>query len=87
MSLLGTNPTMGTAQYLCDINGTTLGSTYDNIYVIQTLNLTSASLTVDWGSFVPAGGNSFSIITHDAGSTLTGPFANVTIPPISGLNN
>jgi hypothetical protein len=74
---------LGTSTYTCEINGTTPGSQHDVLAISGAATLTSASLVVDWGSYTPAGGETFDIMTF--GSRM-GTFASVTIPPVAGVN-
>lgn len=76
---LTSRPDLGNGTYICEIDGTSAGD-FDVFAITTGTNLTSASLQVVWG-FTPAIGNSFTILTANS---LTGTFASVHIPPVSG---
>ncbi len=58
-----------------EVNGTTVGTQYDQLNVTGTVNIsTSAELNVTLG-FTPTVGNSFTIINNDGGDAVTGSFA------------
>ncbi|MEI7587510.1 autotransporter-associated beta strand repeat-containing protein, partial [Runella sp.] len=78
LSITG-NLTLGSGTYNCEING---ASSYDVLAVSGNANLTGGSLVVDWGSFTPVDRNIYTIMTY---ASVTGTFASVTIPPVTGL--
>jgi hypothetical protein len=55
------------------LNGTTSGTSYDQVNVTGTVNLTGAALTVNTG-FAAAVGNQFTIINNDGTDAVTGTF-------------
>lgn len=57
-----------------EINGTTVGTQYDQVNVTGTVNLGGATLSVTLG-FVPAGGSVFTIVNNDGADAVTGTFA------------
>ena len=57
-----------------EINGTTVGTQYDQLNVTGTVGLGGATLTVTLG-FTPAAGNTFTIINNDDTDAVTGTFA------------
>ncbi|MFZ1528356.1 MAG: T9SS type A sorting domain-containing protein [Ferruginibacter sp.] len=71
----------GSTTYECDINGTSMGVSHDWLSMAGFANLSNARLTVNWGSFIPVNGQSFTILTC---AGRTGQFASVNIPPIPG---
>ena len=73
---------LGSSTYNAEINGTTAGTQYDVLAISGSATLTNSSLVVDWGSFTPSAGQSYTILT--AGS-IFGTFTSVTIPALSGL--
>lgn len=57
-----------------EINGTTVGTQYDQLNVTGTVNIsTSAALNLSFG-FVPAVGNTFILINNDGADAVTGNF-------------
>ncbi len=64
-----------TADLAVDINGTTVGTNYDQLSVGGAINLANASLTVSTGSFTPTPGQQFIIVNNTSGSAITGTFA------------
>ena len=86
MRFTGNSLNMGIVQYYCEINGNNRGVTYDAIDATQNVIITNASLAINWGTYIPPVGTTFTILNVDATRTITGPFASVTIPPIAGLN-
>ena len=46
------------------------------------VNISNATLQIDWGTYTPVAGGSFKLLSF---VSCTGQFANVNIPPISGL--
>ncbi len=57
-----------------ELNGTTVGTQYDQLNVTGTVNISSAaSLNVTLG-FVPVTGNAFTIINNDGADAVTGSF-------------
>lgn len=73
---------LGSATYNCEINGTVQGTNYDWLAISGEATLTNASLVVNWGSYTPTAGLTFTILTC---GSRTGEFASVTIPPVSGI--
>ena len=68
VTLLGT--------YQAEIGGTTACSGYDQMRVTGTINLTSGTLVTSlYGGFVPAVGQSYTIIDNDGADAITGTFA------------
>ncbi len=59
---------------LVEIQGTTLGTQYDNVNVTGTVNLGGGTLSLT-GAYVPAPGDTFTIITNDGADAVTGTFA------------
>jgi autotransporter-associated beta strand protein len=59
---------------LIEIEGTALGTQYDNINVTGTVTIAGATLTVA-GAHVPAPGSTFTIITNDGADPVVGTFA------------
>jgi hypothetical protein len=77
------NPTnFATSTYNCEINGTTSATQYDVLATTGQATLTNMKLVVDWGSFTPTVGNSFTIMTF---TSRVGQFATVVIPPKQNL--
>ena len=74
---------LGTTTYNCEINGPTTDTEYDVLAISGTATLTNANLVVDWGTFTPLAGQSFTILT--CGSRVD-EFSSVTIPAIAGLD-
>src|SRR5207249_2902804 len=64
----------GTRSFVVQLNGTTAGSGYDQLNVNGTVNLTGATLSGTVG-FVPAVGNTFTIINNDGADAVTGTFS------------
>jgi hypothetical protein len=61
--------------YDVDLGGTTPCSQYDQLKVTGTVDLGSATLnTTLYGGFVPAAGNTFTIVDNDAADAVTGTF-------------
>jgi hypothetical protein len=56
------------------LNGTTLGSQYDQLSVLGTVNVTGAALSVTLG-YAPALSDTFVIVSNDVGDAVTGTFA------------
>ena len=69
--------------YNCEINGTTVNTEHDQLNTVGEANLSLMTLNVDWGNFIPVGGQSFMIMTF---GSRVGEFANVNVPPIGNLN-
>jgi autotransporter-associated beta strand protein len=61
----------GAAQF--EILGATLGTQYDNINVTGSVTLTGSTLQLI-GAYVPAAGDTFTIITNDAADPVVGTF-------------
>jgi fibronectin-binding autotransporter adhesin len=60
--------------FLVEIEGTTLGTQYDNTNVTGTVNIAGATLTLA-GAYVPVAGNVFTIIANDGADAVAGTFA------------
>ncbi|HFA49281.1 MAG TPA: T9SS type A sorting domain-containing protein [Bacteroidetes bacterium] len=75
---------LGSGTYLCEINGTGQGTTYDWLAVSGQATLTNATLTVDWGAFTPSAGDVFTLMTFGSRGGTT--FGTVTIPAVAGLS-
>ena len=75
------NLNLGSTEYTCEIGGTTTG-TYDVLAISGNATLSNATLNVNWGSFTPVIGNTFTILTC---GSRTGQFATVSIPSVLGL--
>jgi hypothetical protein len=76
------NFNLGATKYKCDINFTQQGVTYDWIAAAGNIDISTATLSVNWtGGFIPSIGQSFTILTC---GSRTGQFATVTIPPVAG---
>ena len=60
--------------FLVEIEGTTLGTQYDNTNVTGTVNVAGATLTLA-GAYVPQLGDTFTIIANDGADAVTGTFA------------
>jgi len=77
----GTDVTASTLSFASDlsiaINGTTLGdgtaSTYSQLKVVGAVNLTGVDLLFT-GSYVPIGGNTFTIVDNDGSDAIIGTF-------------
>ncbi len=78
---ISSNNILGNSAYLCDVNGTNPGVNSDLLTLSNTAMLSSATLTVNWGSFVPSAGQNFTILTC---ANRVGQFASVHIPPVAG---
>jgi|GEM_PF-2521486 len=78
------NYVLGNTTYECDINGATDAS-IDKLVFLSNYNsqvdVSAATLKVNWG-FTPSVGESYTILTASA---VTGTFATVNIPTISGV--
>jgi autotransporter-associated beta strand protein len=61
------------ATYLVDLNGTALGSQYDQTDVAGSVRLSNATLSLQLG-FVPAAGDQFTIINNDGADAVSGTF-------------
>ena len=57
------------------INGTTVGTNYDQLAAGGAINLANATLNVSTGSFIPVAGQQFIIVNNTSGSAITGTFA------------
>src|SRR5207244_11486023 len=62
------------ATFLVELNGTNVGTSYDQLNVIGTVNLANCALSISLG-YTPALGDVFTIIANDATDTVTGTFA------------
>jgi fibronectin-binding autotransporter adhesin len=60
--------------FLVEIEGTTIGTQYDNTNVAGTVNVAGATLTLA-GAYVPVPGNVFTIIANDGADPVVGTFA------------
>lgn len=60
--------------YFAELDGTTVGTQYDQLNVIGTVNLSDPTLTLSLG-FSPAGGETFTILNNDGSDPVTGTFA------------
>jgi hypothetical protein len=69
---------LGSSKVTFDIGGTSHTTQYDRIQTVDasTITLTTATMHINWGSFIPSVGNKFMVITGS--STVTGTFATVT---------
>ncbi|MCI0637986.1 MAG: autotransporter-associated beta strand repeat-containing protein [Gemmataceae bacterium] len=63
--------------FRAELNGTTVGSDYDQLDVNGTVTLGGATLHVDIG-FRPAPGNSFVLINNDGADAIVGTFAGLS---------
>jgi hypothetical protein len=71
--ILGTGNLSVSGTLLVEIQGTTLGTQYDNVNV--TGSVTLGGMLALAGAFVPAAGNTFTIITNDGGDAVAGTFS------------
>ncbi|MGI9211132.1 MAG: beta strand repeat-containing protein, partial [Methylococcaceae bacterium] len=55
-----------------EITGTTAGTGYDQLKVNGTVDITGATLSLSLGSFVPTGGDRFTLIDNDAADAIVG---------------
>ena len=60
--------------FLVEIEGTTIGTQYDNTNVTGTVTIAGGTLTLA-GAYAPAVGDSFTIIANDGADAVTGTFA------------
>ena len=60
------------ATLVLDVTGTTAGSGYDQLVVKGSVDLTGAVVSINLGSFNPAGGDSFTLIDNDLTDAITG---------------
>ncbi|MBL0141946.1 MAG: IPTL-CTERM sorting domain-containing protein [Betaproteobacteria bacterium] len=60
--------------FLVEIEGTTLGTQYDNTNVTGTVTIAGGTLTLA-GAYAPLTGNTFTIITNDGADPMVGTFA------------
>ncbi|MEO5676199.1 MAG: autotransporter-associated beta strand repeat-containing protein [Usitatibacter sp.] len=72
--LLNTGNLVVVGVLLEEIEGVTLGTQYDSVNVTGTVDLTAGTLVLA-GAYVPALGNTFTIITNDGIDAVTGTFA------------
>lgn len=68
-----------------EINGTTVGTQYDQLNVTGTVNLGNATLNVTTG-FTPVAGNSFVIVNNDGSDAVTGTFSGLAQGSIFSVN-
>ena len=61
------------ATYLVDLNGTAVGTQYDQTDVTGSVSLSNATLTLRLG-FIPTAGDQFTIINNDGADAVTGTF-------------
>jgi autotransporter-associated beta strand protein len=59
------------------INGTTVGTNYDQLSAGGAVSLAGATLNIATGSFVATPGESFTILHNTSGSAISGTFANL----------
>lgn len=71
----GTTLNSGSA-FNVELNGTTIGTEYDHLFVTGFVDLDSATLNVSAG-FTPNNGTSFIIISNDGADAVTGTFNNL----------
>ena len=57
-----------------EVEGTTLGSQYDQTNVTGTVNVSGATLTLA-GAYAPQPGDTFTIVANDGADAVTGTFA------------
>ena len=60
--------------FLVEIEGTTVGTQYDQTNVTGTVTIAGGTLTLA-GAYVPVAGNAFTIIANDGADAVTGTFA------------
>ena len=60
-----------------EINGTTAGTSYDQVIVNGTVDVSGATLSVTHG-YAPGSGDSYTIIVNDAADAVTGNFSGVS---------
>ncbi|HUK22511.1 MAG TPA: autotransporter-associated beta strand repeat-containing protein [Gemmatimonadales bacterium] len=68
------NLSTGAPSFVVQLNGTTLGTGYDQLNVTGTVNLTGATLSGSVG-FTATDGMTFTIINNDGADAITGTFA------------
>ena len=68
------NLSAGAPSFVVQLNGTTLGTGYDQLNVTGTVNLTGATLSGSVG-FTATDGMTFTIINNDGADAITGTFA------------
>ena len=69
------NVTFGSAGSLAvELNGNTVGSGYDQLNVVGTVNLTGAALSPPTVGFLPKEGDQFIIVTNDSTEAVTSTF-------------
>jgi len=64
----------GPTTFFVQLDGTTVGTTYDQLNVTGTVNITGAALSGTVG-FTPAVTNTFTIINNDGSDAITGTFS------------
>ncbi len=64
------------SSFAVTINGTTVGTNYDQLVAGGAINLTNAALNVSIGSFTPVPGEQFTILRNTPGTAITGNFLN-----------
>ncbi len=57
-----------------DVIGATVGTGYDQIKVYGAVNITGATLSINFGSFTPSAGGSFTLIDNDLADAVVGTF-------------
>ncbi len=62
-----------------EVNGIIPGTGYDQLVVNGTVNLSGATLAIDFGGFTPTAGDNFTLIDNDNSDAITGNFATVTV--------
>ncbi len=68
-----------------EIQGTTLGTQYDNTNVTGTVTIAGATLNLA-GAYVPAVGNTFTIISNDGADPVTGTFSGFPEGALASFN-
>jgi autotransporter-associated beta strand protein len=76
------NLSSGSPTYSVALNGTTAGTSYSQLNVAGTVNLTGATLSASLG-YTPVNGDSYTIINNDGTDPVTGTFAG--LPEGTGL--
>lgn len=64
-----------TCDYIPDLRGSVLGTGYDQLFALGTVNLGGAALQVDITGYNPPAGTSFTILQNDGTDAITGTFA------------
>jgi len=73
-TIFNTGNLSGGGAYNFRLNGTTAGTSYDQISATGSIDLTGATLTGSLGAYVPAGGDVLTIIKNVSNSIITGTF-------------